>query len=123
PAPVRLCPARGGDTSGRRIASSIRSVTEIVPPLRCRFFFFNDPPTTEIYTLSLHDALPICRRRAKAVLGRMSSERRRRRGARQLRTSCQAESDVPPLVGLPSASSRCTLEPPVLEMLPATSDP
>src|SRR5206468_8980227 len=24
------------------------------------FFFFNDPPTTEIYTLSLHDALPIC---------------------------------------------------------------
>src|SRR5437870_9115268 len=23
------------------------------------FFFFNDPPTTEIYTLSLHDALPI----------------------------------------------------------------
>src|SRR5437870_11509038 len=25
------------------------------------FFFFNDPATTEIYTLSLHDALPICR--------------------------------------------------------------
>src|SRR5439155_25682905 len=24
------------------------------------FFFFTDPPTTEIYTLSLHDALPIC---------------------------------------------------------------
>src|SRR5436190_21948013 len=23
------------------------------------FFFFNIPPTTEIYTLSLHDALPI----------------------------------------------------------------
>src|SRR5438309_4348724 len=23
------------------------------------FFFFNAPPTTEIYTLSLHDALPI----------------------------------------------------------------
>ena len=22
-------------------------------------FFFNDPATTEIYTLSLHDALPI----------------------------------------------------------------
>src|SRR2546430_13634504 len=32
--------------------------------LRCRvlsfFFFFNDTATTEIYTLSLHDALPIC---------------------------------------------------------------
>src|SRR5207247_11008134 len=23
------------------------------------FFFFNDPPTTGLYTLSLHDALPI----------------------------------------------------------------
>src|SRR5256885_8867870 len=27
--------------------------------LRC-LFFFNDTATTEIYTLSLHDALPIC---------------------------------------------------------------
>src|ERR1035438_10913574 len=27
------------------------------------FFFFNDTATTEIYTLSLHDALPICRQR------------------------------------------------------------
>src|SRR2546430_12023650 len=26
---------------------------------RCDFFFFNDTATTEIYTLSLHDALPI----------------------------------------------------------------
>src|SRR3990170_9095934 len=25
----------------------------------CFFFFFNDTATTEIYTLSLHDALPI----------------------------------------------------------------
>src|SRR2546430_4252283 len=25
------------------------------------FFFFNDTATTEIYTLSLHDALPICK--------------------------------------------------------------
>src|SRR4051794_41634836 len=28
--------------------------------LICFFFFFNDTATTEIYTLSLHDALPIC---------------------------------------------------------------
>src|SRR6266550_7323564 len=28
-------------------------------------FFFNDTATTEIYTLSLHDALPICRLRAR----------------------------------------------------------
>ena len=25
------------------------------------YFFFNDTATTEIYTLSLHDALPICK--------------------------------------------------------------
>src|SRR5687768_18526739 len=30
------------------------------------FFFFNDPATTEIYTLSLHDALPICDRAGRA---------------------------------------------------------
>src|SRR5256885_15184082 len=30
------------------------------------FFFFNDTATTEIYTLSLHDALPIWRRRGRA---------------------------------------------------------
>src|SRR6266511_6158072 len=29
--------------------------------LFCFFFFFNDTATTEIYTLSLHDALPIAR--------------------------------------------------------------
>src|SRR2546430_15988954 len=31
------------------------------------FFFFNDTATTEIYTLSLHDALPISRLRALGV--------------------------------------------------------
>src|SRR2546422_5859877 len=31
----------------------------IVQPLLLLFFFFNDTATTEIYTLSLHDALPI----------------------------------------------------------------
>src|SRR5438876_7354812 len=28
---------------------------------RTAFFFFNGTATTDIYTLSLHDALPICR--------------------------------------------------------------
>src|SRR5260221_4336647 len=43
------------------------------------FFFFNDTATTEIYTLSLHDALPI--------LGRVFARapRRRRRGSRAAR--------------------------------------
>src|SRR5438270_4921237 len=26
----------------------------------CLFFFYNVPSTTDVYTLSLHDALPIC---------------------------------------------------------------
>src|SRR6185503_20641916 len=35
--------------------------TRLLSELRARtdFFFFKDPATTEIYTLSLHDALPI----------------------------------------------------------------
>src|SRR2546427_13181457 len=37
-------------------------VTLSRPPARFAFFFFNDTATTEIYTLSLHDALPICQR-------------------------------------------------------------
>src|ERR671921_124794 len=32
------------------------------------FFFFNDTATTEIYTLSLHDALPIYPRMVRVVL-------------------------------------------------------
>src|SRR5438034_3447607 len=32
-----------------------------------RSFFFNDTATTEIYTLSLHDALPICAPGARAA--------------------------------------------------------
>src|SRR3712207_7230364 len=31
-------------------------------------FFFNDTATTEIYTLSLHDALPICSSNDPAIL-------------------------------------------------------
>src|SRR2546422_6326925 len=34
------------------------------------FFFFNDTATTEIYTLSLHDALPISRRSPAAARSR-----------------------------------------------------
>src|SRR5687768_18523994 len=39
----------------RRSAVPYRSASLIV----VTFFFFNEPATTEIYTLSLHDALPI----------------------------------------------------------------
>src|SRR5947207_5646669 len=39
------------------------------------FFFFNDPAPTEIYTLSLHDALPISRPRAALTMLRASRVR------------------------------------------------
>src|SRR3712207_7379284 len=34
--------------------------TRIITRRALIYFFFNDTATTEIYTLSLHDALPIC---------------------------------------------------------------
>src|SRR5258706_6073367 len=36
------------------------AVTSMISPHSLFLFFFNDTATTEIYTLSLHDALPIC---------------------------------------------------------------
>src|SRR3712207_7022995 len=42
------------------------------------FFFFNDTATTEIYTLSLHDALPICPTGAADLRPDRHAELRRR---------------------------------------------
>src|SRR5476651_726652 len=39
----------------------IKCICELVLASSIMFFFFNDTATTEIYTLSLHDALPIFR--------------------------------------------------------------
>src|SRR3712207_7660693 len=48
------------------------------------FFFFNDTATTEIYTLSLHDALPICRLvRARAAAAARRDRPPCRRGRRR----------------------------------------
>src|SRR2546430_5230607 len=44
--------------------------------IRC-VFFFNDTATTEIYTLSLHDALPICRAHSQGAKGQARQRRRR----------------------------------------------
>src|SRR5256885_6803719 len=52
------------------------------------FFFFNDTATTEIYTLSLHDALPICRARRS----RLQRWRRRRHGRRRQRDTGRPRS-------------------------------
>src|SRR5438270_6616677 len=55
------------------------------------FFFFNDTATTEIYTLSLHDALPIsdCGRRSMRWPGggRWSGRSRRDRKSTRLNSS------------------------------------
>src|SRR5436189_6067128 len=40
------------------------------------FFFFNDTATTEIYTLSLHDALPISKYKRGGLACRMASRTR-----------------------------------------------
>src|SRR5437667_3202884 len=51
------------------------------------FFFFNDPAPTEIYTLSLHDALPICPsiRRSVDPLSDYSRRERSRRDSSIIR--------------------------------------
>src|SRR5256885_12134805 len=54
------------------------------------FFFFNDTATTEIYTLSLHDALPICGRRARTEAVWLS---RRDRGPTRVRQRTRAGRD------------------------------
>src|SRR5215204_7224907 len=57
----------------------------------CLFFFFNDTATTEIYTLSLHDALPIsppgCSRLCAPVHAISSRCRRRDRKSTRLNSS------------------------------------
>src|SRR5712664_3265248 len=57
-------------------------------------FFFNDTATTEIYTLSLHDALPISTRRparrAPAPGARASLRAQQHRGARPARRGAGA---------------------------------
>src|SRR5437764_7319395 len=45
-------------------------------------FFFKEPATTETYTLSLHDALPICGPGARGPWGRRPADRQRPRRQR-----------------------------------------
>src|SRR5256885_17103129 len=48
----------------RTLSCRFLSLPLMPAPPRFSFFFFNDTATTEIYTLSLHDALPICQAHA-----------------------------------------------------------
>src|SRR2546426_6868385 len=63
-------------------------VNHLPDPLRFFFFFFNDTATTEIYTLSLHDALPI-----------FEEERKARREGIQVQPGAQGGVDVRDGVG------------------------
>src|SRR5437899_12043562 len=60
------------------------------------FFFFNDTATTEIYTLSLHDALPIslneARRQALLEMGGMEKRKEECRDTRRDRKSTRLNS-------------------------------
>src|SRR5260221_13173248 len=57
-------------TSLVHVALSVRSANDMPADRQAvvlmLFFFFNDTATTEIYTLSLHDALPISAHAARA---------------------------------------------------------
>src|SRR3990167_5446899 len=71
------------DDEGRLLSDTRRSeehTSELQSQSKLRFplFFFNDPATTEIYTLSLHDALPILAQRPLRPLGRPRRAPRRR---------------------------------------------
>src|SRR5246127_6013458 len=60
------------------------------------FFFFNDTATTEIYTLSLHDALPILDRRERQhePHGHRRRHRPRRRRSEEHTSELQSQSNL-----------------------------
>src|SRR2546426_11582419 len=68
----------------------------LIPIICLFFFFFNDTATTEIYTLSLHDALPI-------------STPPRRRGRRGTPTPRSRRFDAPTRSTRPSPRASFTL--------------
>src|SRR3989442_7670916 len=61
------------------------------------FFFFNDTATTEIYTLSLHDALPILVRPGRRLQRRRGGRPRRRRRLRGHRRHRRCRRGEPPV--------------------------
>src|SRR5258707_13353632 len=76
-------------------------------------FFFNDTATTEIYTLSLHDALPISLRHLAARRGGGEGPRgargRRRPPAQSKRRGLRAQGELRP-AGTPPRSEEHTSE-------------
>src|SRR3989449_6039024 len=79
-----------------------------LPRPMCAIFFFNDTPTTDIYSLSLHDALPIYRQsspRACAArrVGSGDRDGAARRGAGRAGAARAALAPGGELAGAPQA--------------------
>src|SRR2546425_6881282 len=78
------------------------------------YFFFNDTATTEIYTLSLHDALPIsvpcALTNSIASGGRSASRRARRMATSSPRPSGRSEEHTSELQSLAYLVCRLLLE-------------
>src|SRR2546423_11788105 len=79
-----------------------------VPSVFFFFFFFNDTATTEIYTLSLHDALPIYPPTGGA--GRHDGRRARRPGRWRGRRGSRSEEHTSELQSLAYLVCRLLLE-------------
>src|SRR5207244_10915377 len=56
-----------GCTERTIVTDYVRKSCNLIGTSSFLIFFLDDPATTEIYTLSLHDALPIWRRTAEAA--------------------------------------------------------
>src|SRR3989337_3819879 len=65
-------PGGGGDPPGGLVSEC----ASLLEALCIVFFFFNDPAPPEIYTLSLHDALPISTKARIAQVARREFARR-----------------------------------------------
>src|SRR2546430_11825860 len=78
-------------------------------PQRATFFFFNDTATTEIYTLSLHDALPICGARHRDVGDALQPAPARVHDGRQRSRQYSAQSGGVPFLA-PARSEEHTSE-------------
>src|SRR2546428_10282545 len=73
------------------------------------FFFFNDTATTEIYTLSLHDALPICSGRGSPPPA-PPPRARRAPGSRACTAPCRSEEHTSELQSRSDLVCRLLLE-------------
>src|SRR2546430_10387959 len=78
------------------------------PSMLC--FFFNDTATTEIYTLSLHDALPISTPAPAAGARRSGSRRRSRSPQRRTRAPARSEEHTSELQSQSNLVCRLLLE-------------